>query len=52
MKQNLKDWVADRLTTDGMIESRINGVHLFKVTSATVTSTIINNTYVASLRFQ
>jgi hypothetical protein len=34
MKQNLKDWVADLLTTDGMIESRINGVHLFKVTSA------------------
>lgn len=34
MKQNLKDWVANRLTTDGMIESRINGVHLFKVTNA------------------
>lgn len=34
MKQNLKEWVANRLTTDGMIESRINGVHLFKVTNA------------------
>lgn len=34
MKQKLKDLVTKRLTTDGMIESRIKGVHLFKVTRA------------------
>lgn len=34
MKQKLKDLVAERLTTDGMFESRIKGVQLFKVTNA------------------